>query len=124
MISCSDTKKAPGAVKGILDLTEYNPAGNKLYTLNGQWEFYWGRLLTPEQIHSKKSLHKGYITVPSTWKGYRDNGAPLPRYGCATYRLIIRPRLRGTLYLYFTAPNAASTIWINGKETALIITNQ
>ncbi len=80
------------AVKGIMDLEKWNPLADSIIKLNGEWEFYWDQLLTPEDF--KNSVTKpdltGYMTVPSLWNGKNINGTSLPVHGSATYRLVLK----------------------------------
>ena len=54
---------APPAVKGIIDLSEWDFSSNETVDLDGEWEFYWNALISPEDISSgKKNFTAEYIT--------------------------------------------------------------
>ena len=76
----------PKAVNGILDLTGWSFQQDGILRLDGQWEFYRGVLLAPEDFDTAgRELGGGYAAVPSDWRG---TGAPA--LGCGTYRLQVR----------------------------------
>jgi signal transduction histidine kinase len=88
----------PVPEKGILDLcgTEFDQ--NSLYNLNGEWEFYWEKLLTPESYQEEKRRGSGIVVrVPSYWQSYVIDGEQLTGFGYGTYALtIILPPLTGS----------------------------
>ncbi len=70
--------------RGVLDLTSTG-IGNSLYNLNGEWEFYWEELLTPENYQVGKEAESGiFVTVPSYWNSYEVDGEKLPGQGYGT----------------------------------------
>lgn len=80
---------APAAVRGTVDLSEWNFASGGLVPLNGQWEFYGNRLLTPQDFEksgSDRPVPTSYATVPAAWKPEGSSGA----FGYGTFRLQIR----------------------------------
>jgi len=89
------------AVKGVVDLSSWNFEKDGPVKLNGQWEFYWKKLLTPKDFSSKIKLQpSGFMTLPSVWNGYRLNGRELPGQGHATFRLkiILPPGIKKTAF--------------------------
>ena len=79
------------AVKGVLDLSNYDFNKNEAIKMNGDWELYWGALLTGmdfKQDYVKKPIKTGYINVPTNWRG-EIQGAEIKSRGYATYRLKI-----------------------------------
>ncbi len=94
-------------------------------SLAGQWQFYWGQLLTPADFvaMSDDEIAGGTtIAVPSSWArqvlGPNVNaGQPLPVFGVATYRkqVELRPDQVDT-YLMVTLDSVGSAyrIWVNG----------
>ncbi len=75
---------------GVLDLRETALDENTLLSLNGEWEFYWEKLLTPENYKREKKgeLHI-LVKVPSFFSNYEIGGEPLPGVGYGTYGLTI-----------------------------------
>jgi signal transduction histidine kinase len=80
----------PVPTKGILDLRSYQFNNQTVINLNGEWEFYWDRLLNPEEFtEDGKILPDLYGKIPSYWSSYKIDGKNLPGKGHATYRLMI-----------------------------------
>jgi signal transduction histidine kinase len=114
-------KKPPQAINGILDLAEWDFNKSGPVNLDGEWEFYWGQLLTPADFRQGRGSKTGLMKVPGNWKGSRYREKRLPADGYATYRLILRPQARaGTqgLYLKFTA--SSYKLWLNNE---LVLSN-
>lgn len=71
---------------GRTDLSGIDFSHNKLVSLNGQWEFYWNKLLMPEEfIPGQKPKMDSYMKVPGIWTDH--TGTHYTRQGFATYRL-------------------------------------
>jgi signal transduction histidine kinase len=94
-------------------------------SLAGQWQFYWGQLLSPTDFaDSSGSAPKGdTIAVPSSWAGQvlrpdANGGQPLPSFGVATYRtqVVIPPnKVRTHTMLMIESIGSAYQIWVNGE---------
>ncbi|MBI9080504.1 MAG: hypothetical protein JEY79_12285 [Pseudodesulfovibrio sp.] len=111
----------PVAEHGVLDLFSWNSTLDGPVALNGQWEFYWDQLLTPEDFAAANNAQKmsGFLNFPGFWKGYDLNGQSLPREGQATFRLRILPSPENRqLTLRFLSIPAAYQIWANGTLVA------
>lgn len=79
-----DTREMPKAENGSLDLTGWRFAEGGAVPLDGEWEFYPGRLLGPEDFAAMDAEGGGtpeYIRVPGSWSGRMET------LGAATYRL-------------------------------------
>lgn len=90
--SCSQpVQNIPIVKNGILDLSSWDFERDGSVSLDGDWEFYWGQLLTPVDFKSD-SLPKlsGYCTVPGTWEQHPIGSNLFPGRGYATYRLRIK----------------------------------
>jgi|GEM_PF-4570729 hypothetical protein len=75
--------------KGFCELNDNNFSENIIIKLDGEWEFYWDKLLVLED-YDVDNLDKYYIYVPSYWQNNKDkNGNKFPDHGIASYRLII-----------------------------------
>lgn len=81
----SDAQR-PAVQKGILDLAQWN--GEQIFALTGEWEFYWDRLLSQEQINSDVQVPL-LVVAPEKWNAYQMDGVNLPGKGKATYRIHI-----------------------------------
>jgi diguanylate cyclase (GGDEF) domain len=86
------SKKMPKAEKGVLNLTDWDFQKDGRISLSGEWEFYYGNLLTYEDFHNKKNkpTMSGYIKVPGKWDGYSINGKNIDGIGYGTYRLKVK----------------------------------
>jgi signal transduction histidine kinase len=83
-------KEIKNPVNGILDLRSYHFDDKTVINLNGQWEFYWKKLLQPDDFKKPgKPVPDLFGKIPSYWKNYKINGQNLPGKGYATYRLLI-----------------------------------
>jgi len=99
------------AVEGVLDLINEDFSGTLFY-LNGEWEYYEGKLYNPADFESGKGIDsdKTFINVPLAW-----HHAKSPLYGFATYRLIIKTD-EPELMMFIPEIMDASIIWINGNK--------
>lgn len=74
--------------QGRADLSKVYFEQNGLVSLDGHWEFYWGRLLTPEDFKTGNLPQPdSHMKVPGTWEDGRAGGKTYPANGAATYRL-------------------------------------
>ena len=68
----------PKAVKGILDLTNWNFKSDGAVDLSGEYEFYWKQHLAPSDFTGTTPLQKtGFIQLPKFWNGYEIKGKTL-----------------------------------------------
>jgi len=86
-LSVSANEKTPKAENGVLDLRNWNFDKNGSLKLNGEWSFYWNKLLEPTKLSNYKKA--GYIKVPQSWNGYLINGKEVDNFGYASYHLRI-----------------------------------
>ncbi len=119
---CRENEKIkPAAEHGVIDLSGWDPARDGPIALDGQWEFYWDRLLTSDDFEDGGNAQEksGYLTIPGYWKNYDLNGHPLPGTGQATFRLriLLPPDVR-QLTARFRSIRAACRIWANGTLIA------
>lgn len=71
---------------GKVTLSSEDLHQNDLISLDGDWEFYWDQLLTPEDFIGENSPQAdSLMTVPGAW----DKNAAYLGHGVATYRLIM-----------------------------------
>jgi hypothetical protein len=97
------------AMGGVFDLTAAD-FSNSLYALNGEWEFYYGKLYTPADFADGTPEDKAFASVPHSWS---EGGYPL--YGCATYRLTVKTDEPELLILIPEIQNS-SIVWMNGQR--------
>ncbi len=81
----------PRAVRGILDLRSYDFDRMEPVRLDGEWEFYWERLLEPSALregHGRPAAE--YFYVPGIWNGRQaPGGGRIVGDGYATFRLLV-----------------------------------
>lgn len=113
-------ERAPLARRGMIDLTGWNQNEADAVRLDGEWELYWGRRLTPEDFKGARSPEKtGYLNLPSAWNGFEQAGEKLGGSGYATLRLIIMPGRGGQkLALRLFNICSAYALWLDGRPLA------
>lgn len=108
--------KAPEAVNGTLDLTNWKAEKDEAVPLNGEWEFYFGKLLSPGDFKNNQLMNKTIQKVPSDWSKYKIDGKNLPVYGIATYRIkILLPGNKSTYGIKITCIFASAKIFADDQ---------
>jgi signal transduction histidine kinase len=114
-----DKTEKPSSRQGALDLSSWNPTQNTLINLNGEWEFYWQRLLSYGELRDINLKPDLMAVVPKVWNNYKINGERLPGFGYATYRLQIKNVQEGqALAIRMSAVSAAYNLFIDEKLIA------
>ncbi|MGI6450728.1 MAG: 7TM diverse intracellular signaling domain-containing protein [Desulfitobacteriia bacterium] len=109
----------PQAVNGILDLADWNWEQDGIILLDGQWEFYWQELLSPEDFTNTADLTtENQIAVPRAWNKYKIDGQELSGQGYATYRLRIYSPGQQILGLKIPRIFTSYKLWANGQLLA------
>jgi len=76
---------------GKVDLKTGDFNQNESVALDGQWEFYWDRLLTPEDFILEDSLNlDSFMRVPGSWNDGISGAKVYADHGVATYRLKLK----------------------------------
>jgi signal transduction histidine kinase len=103
--------------EGVLDLSETVIDEHTLVSLNGEWEFYWERLLTPDSYQQSPG-EAIMVEVPSYWQSYLLNGKQLPGKGYGTYalKLILPEDFQSTLCFDIPVFDVAYKLYINQLE--------
>jgi signal transduction histidine kinase len=110
--------KAPIAVDGVIDLKELARNGNFIVALNGEWEFYWDKMLHPHDFDGVTNLKPDcFGHVPSYWTDYSPELVKTARLGFATYRLTVLLPAGFRESLGFDVPvfDSSYDIYIDGK---------
>ena len=102
----------PKAKAGIINLTKLQ-LEQATVPLDGQWEFYWNRLLEPGE--SISGIGAGYIDVPSSWNKYTFNKRTSFGDGYGTYRLRFVINEDTRLALKIPRLRTAYKLWVNGE---------
>ncbi len=112
------TAKSLHAQKGNLDLSGALFDDYRIYKLQGEWEFYWNKLLPPSFFLDQRHLTRPamYIKVPSIWNQYPlSQKNAISSFGYATYRLVVKlPRKGMSLGLKIQDFGTNVQLWING----------
>ena len=111
---------SPKAVKGVLDLSDWDFKTDGPVDLSGEYEFYWMKHLSPSDFSKAPLPQKtGFIRVPGYWKDYEIEGVKHPGDGYATYRLnIILNKQKQSLALGLQEISNAYILYINGRNAA------
>jgi len=115
--SCSSYVKDPVAVRGLIDLRQTADT-NFIIKINGEWEFYWNKLLKPGDFQEKKELEPDlYGKVPSYWTDYSRDSLKITSLGFATYRLRVLLPAGYRSAMGFNVPvfDSSYDIYIDGK---------
>ncbi len=103
------------AQKGVLDLRGWDFDENPVIKIEGEWEFYWKKLLTPADFNPQRYVADAYVWVPQYWSKFRAGGKHFPPLGYATYRLvIISDKKVENLKIILPPVNTAMKAWWNG----------
>lgn len=120
LISALDSKNRlmPQANNGILTISQDNFEEYGNLKLDGEWEFYWKKLLHYPDLLSQ--IPDRYAAIPDAWNEYSLHGEKLPGEGYATYRLHVVTNLPAetTLGLRIYTFSSAYKLFINEKEVA------
>lgn len=110
-------QNSPLAKHGVLDLSKWNFHNQGLANLDGEWEFYEGQLLGPEDFRrGEVRLDAKYLAVPGTWKGKHADGSGMSRKGYGTYRLkVIVPEANQIFGLKTRNIRMSHQLFVNGK---------
>ena len=113
----SDQAKHAIVKNGELDLTDWYFDDNGNVKLDGDWEFYWNRIIMPEEFAAGSPKLTGTYPVPLYWTKY--DGLNLPSKGDATYRLVIKTNGEDE-YLAISIPEIYTeyALYINGQLLA------
>ncbi|MDF2511083.1 MAG: signal transduction histidine kinase, LytS [Herbinix sp.] len=106
------------AKQGKMDVALWDIGRDPVIRLDGEWEFYWNKLLTTEDFQAEKTVQSAsYRKVPSLWSEKQAEGTKFPAFGCATYRLVLEQvPFRGKLVLKKVNIRFSSRIYVNGRE--------
>lgn len=118
LTSCSspsnDINNDKVAHEGELHIQEID-LHKTMVQLNGEWEFYWNELLSPQEIENRSAEH--YISFNQIWNNYDLNGEKLSGEGYATFRLtttIGKNNKDTILGLYIPFIHTSYNIFIDG----------
>lgn len=117
----SSFSQAAAAEKGVMDLQSWDWKQHESVPLNGEWEFYWNRLVPPDEFAGTSvRLSMLYFTIPGAWNKTMMDGNLLQGEGFATYRLkvLLPAQADEMLMLWIPTMNTSYRLWANGQEIA------
>jgi signal transduction histidine kinase len=107
----------PVAHKGVIDLRKIENEEKFTVKLNGEWDFYWDKLLHPgDFVLPERYKPDLYGKVPSYWTEYKSPGLKITRMGYATYRLkvLLPPGFRNLLGFDMPVFDSSYEIYVDG----------
>ncbi|MFD0681090.1 MULTISPECIES: ATP-binding protein [unclassified Paenibacillus] len=111
---------SPKASQGVMNLADWNFKEKGSLRLNGEWEFYWAQLYTPESFAAKTTIQAPEMAVvPGSWNRQPINSKSYSGSGYVTYRLKVMLPTSGRTYA-MSVPfiTSAYRLWINGELLA------
>ena len=108
---------SPVAKKGMIDLRYISNSEQFIVNLDGEWEFYWNKMLHPHDFEGKDINPDYYGMVPSYWTDYPKDKVRTERFGYATYRLrvLLPPGYRKSMAFDVPVFDSSYDIYINNK---------
>jgi len=104
----------PVAVKGELDLTDYDFSEQGVLKIEGDWRFYWQEFIDPDKPQPQVAK---IIPVPSAWNQLDDIIPEIEGKGFASYHLrVTMPANLDRAALRFTEVFSASSVYVNGQQ--------
>ncbi|MBF0237669.1 MAG: Hpt domain-containing protein, partial [SAR324 cluster bacterium] len=110
----------PLAIRGVLDLRQWDFQQDEVVNLDGEWQFYWNQLLLPEDLETKQGRLSGYFKVPKSWNNYElEDGTKVTAEGYGTFYLkILLPDKKPLLIFKIPDLGTAYELWINRQLSA------
>jgi signal transduction histidine kinase len=107
----------PKAVRAVLDLKEIGNPEKFIVKLNGEWEFYWNKMLQPSDFIANSYKPDFFGTVPSYWTDYPKESVKTSKFGYATYRLtvLLPSGIKSPLALDVPVFDSSYELFVNGK---------
>jgi signal transduction histidine kinase len=114
-----EAKENSPSQDGLYTITHYHK--QVPISLDGEWEFYWKKLLTPQDFHQNQPQVPAIIQIPHNANGYQLGNGEISHTGYGTYRLRIKfPKEEMDTIKTIYIPNVATayTVWIDGEQRA------
>ena len=106
----------PVATRGNLDLKTWDFKVHGPIKLDGEWEFYWRKLINPTDFESSKYNPDNFMHVPGYWNRNAIKNKEYPAWGFATLRLQIKNIPAGKIYGFkIRDMNSSYRLWYNHK---------
>ncbi len=123
LLSCKTFDKSiPIAKEGLLDLSHRDFEKDGKITLDGQWEFYWNHLYSPDDLQIDTLITGAeYLKVPGIWNKLVVDSNKISGQGFGTYRLKVKlNRTYSLLGIKVNDVSSAYKLWVNKN---LILSN-
>ncbi|MCS7459525.1 ATP-binding protein [Paenibacillus doosanensis] len=104
-----------------MDLREWDFKKDGNVSLNGEWDFYWNRLLAPDEAAGQAAAGQSadWIRLPGSWNGQAADGRERTGRGYATFHLRVMTQPTGSvLAMELPTIRTAYRLWINGEPVA------
>lgn len=107
----------PIAKKGIIDLRHHNFDETPTIELGGEWEFYWGKLYSTQNLEQAEIQAKGdYIEYLTRWGDLPQLQNSTHQFGFATMRLqLLWPDNQPPMSIYLPEVFSAYDMYVNGE---------
>ncbi|MDP4153909.1 MAG: ATP-binding protein, partial [Bacillota bacterium] len=104
---------------GTVDLKNWNSGVDQPLNLNGNWDFYWNRFVTDNEIESGAVKPDSTANVPAPWNSYTIGDKNLPSFGYGTYAIKVLNATPGQqLALNIPALSTAYELYVDGSLIA------
>ena len=103
------------AEEGVIDLSGIQ-FDTDILALNGQWEFYWQKLIEPGEKGYNEATD--YVAVPRSWNKLKPDTNTYSGDGYGTYRLTFTTAKSEKLALKIPRLRTAYRLWVNGEMIA------
>lgn len=103
----------PLVTKGELNLQGFNTGSKGMVKLNGEWEFYEGKLI---KTYPGKSLPECiYVRVPDSWNNYAGSGKIKNGQGYGSFRMLLQKDKNENFALMLKDISSCYKLWINNE---------
>ncbi|MNW39511.1 Sensory/regulatory protein RpfC [compost metagenome] len=105
----------PKVTQGVMDLQKWRLDDKRTISLSGDWEFYPGIFIDPNEDKTEAALsHNSFVEVPGSW--HNDKNVMDSPYGYGTYRLKVLVKDSSILYgIRIKNINTSFRLYINGE---------
>lgn len=109
----------PEAVRGVLDLREWDFTVNQTIALDGEWTFYPGQLVA-DPTNGTDDAANLYIPVPANWSPYLSSSQAKSALGFGSFRVrILVDSGHERIYsIRLPSISSSSEVFVNGKSIA------
>ncbi len=103
-------------IEGVLNLQNWNSEKDGVLSLGGEWDFYWKRFLTIQELDTEAPVPDVTPIVPQVWNNYQIDDAKLPGYGYGTYLLrVVNAPVGEPLALFIPTFSTAYELYIDDQ---------